>query len=236
MRARDIMTTGALTVAPEASIADAARLMLEHRVSGLPVVDQHGTLVGIVTERDLLRRPEIGTVLDHARWVELWLTTDEVAQDYVHSHGRRVGDVMTRQVVSIETDTPLDEIVALMIRDGLKRLPVVRDKKVIGIVSRADLLQAFLRRIDRLPQSAVNDLSIRKHILREINGKRWAPRPAVNVAVRDGVVELSGNVVNEHMRNAMRVAAENAPGVKQVVDKLRVMPRPNKGTSGHEQV
>jgi predicted transcriptional regulator len=201
--------------------------MLEHRVSGLPVIGQDGALIGIVTERDLLRRPEIGTALEQPKWVELWLTTDELAQEYVHSHGRMVGDVMTRQVVTIGADTPLDEIVALMTRDGLKRLPVVRDRQVIGIVSRADLLRAFLRRIDGMPQSAAGDLSIKRRIQLEISGKRWAPRPAVNIAVCDGVVELTGTVASELMRNATRVAAENAPGVKRVIDNLRVASRPD---------
>lgn len=225
MRAQDIMTVGVLTVTPQTSIADAARRMLEHRVSGLPVIDQHSALVGIVTERDLLRRPEIGTAPRHAKWVELWQTTDELAEEYVHSRGRRVGDVMTSQVVSIQADTPLDEIAALMIRDGVKRLPVVRDGKVIGIVSRADFLRGLVGRIDRLPEPKVGDLSIRRHILREIGGKRWAPRPIINATVHDGVVELIGSVASEHVRDAVRVAAESAPGVKQVVDHLRVVPR-----------
>lgn len=231
MRAQDIMTFGALTVTPQTSIADAAHLMLEHRVSGLPVVDQHGALVGIVTERDLLRRSEIGTAPRHAKWVELWLTTDELAEEYVQSRGRRVGDVMTSRVVSITPDTPLDEIAALMIRDGVKRLPVIRDREVIGIVSRADFLRGIAARIDSLPQAKAGDLSVRRHILREISGKRWAPRPTVNVAVRDGVVELTGSAASEHVRDAICVAAQNAPGAKQVVDHLRVVPR----TSGSEK-
>jgi CBS domain-containing protein len=225
MQARDIMTTGALTVTPQRSIADAARLMLEHHISGLPVVDQDGTLVGIVTEWDLLCRPEIGTAPRHQKWIQLWLTTDELAAEYVQSRGRTVGEVMTRQVVSITPDTPLDKIVAMMIRDGVKRLPVVHDGKVIGIVSRADLLRGLAARLDNLPEAEAADLSTRRHILREIRNKRCAPRPIINVAVCDGVVELTGSVVSEIVRDAIRVAAENAPGAKQVVDHLRVIPR-----------
>lgn len=148
----------------------------------------------------------------------------------MHSRGRRAGDVMTRQVISIGADRPLDEIVTLMIRDGLKRLPVVRDKELVGIVSPADLLAAFLRRVDEQPQFAVSALLIRRHILREISGKRWAPHRAVNFAVREGVVELTGTAASEHMRNAIRIAAESAPGVKQVIDD-----RLAKRRSGQEQ-
>ncbi|BCM20904.1 CBS domain-containing protein [Mesorhizobium sp. J8] len=225
MQARDIMTTGALTVTPQSSIAKAAQLMLAHRISGLPVVDQAGALVGIVTERDLACRPEISTAPRHEKWVQLWLTPDELAEEYVHSRGRTVGEVMTRKVVSITPETPLDKVVALMIRDGVKRLPVVQDAMVIGIVSRADLLRRLAARLDSLPEAKIADLSMRKHILREITGKRWAPRPIINVAVLDGVVELTGSVQSEIVRNAVRVAAENAPGAAKVIDHLSVVPR-----------
>ncbi|GLQ79596.1 histidine kinase [Mesorhizobium huakuii] len=223
MEAGDIMTVDTSTVGPEASIMDAARIMLDRRISGLPVIEQGGTLVGIVTERDLLRRPEIGTQPERPRWVELWLTAEELAEEYVRAHGRRVRDVMTPQVVSVGIDTPVSEVAALMQRHGIKRLPVVRDGKVIGIVSRADLLLALSRRIDKTPSSVVKDLSIRRGILQEIKEQRWAPRPAINVVVRDGVVELNGTVTNEHVRDAVRVAAENAPGVKRVADNLRTI-------------
>lgn len=225
MQARDIMTTGALTVTAQSSIADAAHLMLEHRISGLPVVDQGGALIGIVTERDLVCRPEISTAPRHERWIQLWLTPDELAEEYVRSRGRTVGEVMTRQVVGITPDTPLDKVVALMIRDGVKRLPVVQDGKVIGIVSRADLLRGLAARLDSLPEAKTADLSMRRHILREIRGKRWAPRPIINVTVNDGVVELTGSAASEIARDAIRVAAENAPGVAKVIDHLSVVPR-----------
>lgn len=221
MKAGDIMTVDAATIGPEASVMDAARIMLECRISGLPVVEQDGTLVGIITERDLLRRPEIGTQPERPRWVELWLTAEELAEEYVRAHGRRIRDVMTPQVVSVGIDTPVSEVAALMQRDGIKRLPVVREGKVIGIVSRADLMLALARRIDKTPGSAIKDLSIRRRILQEISKQRWAPRPAINVVVRDGIVELNGTVSNEHVHDAIRVAAENAPGVKRVADNLR---------------
>lgn len=218
------MTVGAATVGPEDSIADAARIMLEHRVSGLPVVDGQGGLVGIVTERDLLRRAEIGTEHRRPRWLEMWVGTGELAEEYVRAHGRRIGDVMTRKVVSVDTDTPLDEVVTLMEREGLKRLPVIRDGRIAGIVSRANLVLALSRRIPESPPVLDDDLSIRRHILDEIAGNGWAPSAIIQVDVSDGVVELSGSVLDERVRQAIAVAARNVPGVAEVKDNLTVMP------------
>lgn len=217
------MTVGAATVGPEGSIADAARIMLEHRVSGLPVVDSQGALVGIVTERDLLRRAEIGTERKRPRWLDVWVGTGELAEEYVRAHGRRVADVMTRNVVSVDTDTPLDEVVTLMERDGFKRLPVLRDGRIAGIVSRANLVLALSRRLIETSPAPGDDLAVRKHILDEIAEKGWTPSAIIQVDVSDGVVELSGTVLDERVRQAIAVAARNAPGVTEVKDNLTVM-------------
>ena len=217
------MTVGAATVGPEGSIADAARIMLEHRVSGLPVVDSQGALVGIVTERDLLRRAEIGTERKRPRWLDVWVGTGELAEGYVRAHGRRVADVMTRNVVSVDTDTPLDEVVTLMERDGFKRLPVLRDGRIAGIVSRANLVLALSRRLIETSPAPGDDLAVRKHILDEIAEKGWTPSAIIQVDVSDGVVELSGTVLDERVRQAIAVAARNAPGVTEVKDNLTVM-------------
>ncbi|WP_245450753.1 CBS domain-containing protein [Borborobacter arsenicus] len=222
------MTTATLTVTPQTLVADAARLMLEHRVSGLPVIDKDGALVGIVTERDLLCRPEIGTAPRHANWINLWLTADESAEEYAQSRGRKVGDVMTRQVFSVAPDTSLHDITALMVREGVKRLPVTQDGKVMGMVSRADFLRPLLGRLDNVQGPRAEDITIRREILREISGKRWSPRPVVDVSVCDGIVELTGSVASERVRAAIRVAAENTSGVKQVITHLRLA----SGTSG----
>lgn len=226
MKAGDIMTVGAATVRPDTTVEHAARLMLEHGVSGLPVVDESGELVGIVTERDLLHRPEIGTAHHRSRWLEMWMAPRSLAQDYARQHGRRIEDVMSRDVVSVDPEAELDEVVALLERRKIKRLPVVREGKVVGIISRANLVLALSRRMGEVPAEVVDDLAIRRHILDEIASKPWAPDGPLNIVVRAGVVELEGAVDDEHVRDAVRVAAENAPGVVRVWDKLRVVPMP----------
>lgn len=224
MNAGDVMTVGAAAVAPGDSIAEAARIMLEHRISGMPVVDADGALVGIVTERDLLRRVEIGTEHKRPRWLEMWVSSGELAEEYVRARGRKVEDVMTRKVISVDAETPLSQVVALMEHGGPKRLPVLRDGKVAGIVSRANLVRALARRLDDKRPSPGDDLAIRRHILGEINAQGWNPRVSVDIGVQDGVVELFGAVTDERIRHAVEVAARNAPGVSEVKNELRVIP------------
>lgn len=226
MKAGDIMTVGAVTVRPDATVEHAARIMIEHGISGLPVVDGAGKLVGIVTEGDLLHRPEIGTEQSRSRWLEMWMSTRELAQDYARQHGRRIEDVMTNDVVSVGPDAELDEVADLLDRRGIKRLPVVRDGKVVGLISRANLVLALSRRMGDVPAEVVDDVAIRRHILDEVASKPWAPMGTLNVIVRGGVVELDGTVTDAHVRDAVRVAAENAPGVVRVWDRLRVVTIP----------
>ncbi len=224
MKASDVMTVGAASVHPDTSVAEAARIMLQHRISGLPVVDKEGKLLGMVTEGDFLRRAEIGTEQERPRWLELWLSAGELAQEYVHAHARKVEDVMTHDVVTVKPDTPLSEAVELMERHDFKRLPVVRDGKVVGIVSRANLLLALSRRVPDLSGVAVDDLAIRKGILDELKKQDWAPATTLDIVVHDGAVELRGTVMDERVREAVRVMAENAPGVKSVTDNIQVIP------------
>jgi CBS domain-containing protein len=220
MKAADVMTRGALTATAESSIEDAARLMLSHRISGLPVVDSSGTVVGILTEGDLLRRTETGTERRHPRWLELLLGPGRLARDYVHTHASKVGDVMTREVVSIAPATPLEEVARLMERHRVKRLPVIEKGRLVGIVSRANLLSALIDVLGEARPAAGSDREIRKRVLAEIDRQGWAPRASIDVAVEDAVVELRGAITDEREREALRVAAENVPGVKAVRDRL----------------
>lgn len=223
MKASDIMTLGATTVRPDTTIEHAARVMLEHHVSGLPVVNAQGKLLGIVTERDLLRREEIGTERHRPRWLEIWLSARQLAQEYAQEHGRKVEHVMSRDVASVGPDTAVSEIVDLMEDRGIKRLPVVSDGKVIGIVSRSNLLSALSRHTGDIPSSVFSDLAIRKSILDEVESKPWAHGATIDIVVRDGVVNLNGTVADEKVRAAIRIAAENTPGAVRVVDNLRVV-------------
>jgi CBS domain-containing protein len=220
MKASDIMTVGAITVRPDSTVSYAARMMVEHGISGLPVVDARGSLVGIITEADLLRRPETGTA--GRRWLDFWLDTDELARQYARQHGRKVEDVMSRNAASVEPDADVRQIVELMEARQVRRLPVVRDGQVVGIVSRANLLSALARLAGETPQPVIDDLAIRQGIIDEIAGKAWAPGSTIDILVRDGVVTLNGRVTTGQVREAVRVAAENAPGAVRVWDNLQV--------------
>jgi CBS domain-containing protein len=223
MKAEDVMTLGAATVRPDASTADAAELMLQYRISGLPVVTDKGNLVGMITERDFLRRSETGTTQRRPRWSELLFLPGVLADDYVRSHSRTVADVMTREVITVSDGTPLDEVVALMERHNVKRLPVLRDGKIVGIVSRANLLRAIARQLGSETFSSESDRMIRDRIIRELRNQPWSPRASIDITVRDGVVKLRGFVSDERLRRGIRVAAETAAGVKAVNGEIEVI-------------
>jgi CBS domain-containing protein len=223
MKAADVMTLGAATVRPGDSVARAAQMMLQYGVSGLPVVDDDGRIVGMITERDFLRRAELGTERKRPRWAEFLFGTAELADDYVRSHARTVEEVMTRDVVTVEADTPLSKVVDIMERRDFKRLPVLRDGRLAGIISRANLLRAVARRPDEIPAAQVDDRVIRDRIIEEIEKQPWAPQGALDVNVRNGVVELRGTLADESVRRAVRVAAENVPGVQEVKDDIQII-------------
>ncbi len=220
MQARDIMTPRVVTVRPDATIAEAIRLMLQNRISGLPVVDAAGNLVGIVTEGDFLRRAEAGTEKRRPRWVEFILGPGRLANEYTHSHGRKIREVMTDTPVSVDEFTPVSQIVSLMEQRRIKRVPVVRANKLVGIVSRANLLHIMGRLAAEAKPTSQSDADIRAKILAELAKQPWAPTAGLNVIVRDGVVELKGAIFDERERAALKVAAENVPGVKAVQDHL----------------
>jgi CBS domain-containing protein len=220
MKAIDVMTRRVVSVTPQTPVLTAIRLMLQNRISGLPVVDASDNIVGVVTEGDFLRRAESGTERRRSRWLELLLGPGRLAEEYADTHGRKVGEVMTPDPQTIAEDTPLAGIVELMERKRIKRLPVVRDRKLVGIVSRANLLHAVASLSPKAPPSTAADSTIRGQILAELSSHIWAPLAMMNVVVREGVVDLWGTITDERQRKAVRVIAENVPGVKEVRDHL----------------
>jgi CBS domain-containing protein len=216
MKAKNVMTEHVITVAPHASIVEALQAMLQNKISGLPVVDKGGNLVGIVTEGDFLRRSETGTDRRRPRWVEFILGPGTIAKDYVHSHARRIDEVMTAEVETVSEDTDLDDVVALMEKRRVKRVPVMRGTKLVGIVSRANLLHALATLSREVKPGEKSDETIRAAVLAELDRQSWAPRHMIDVVVRNGVVELWGTVIDPDQRVAARVAAETVPGVKVV--------------------
>jgi CBS domain-containing protein len=220
MKAADIMTPNPVTVRPQSSITEAIRLMLQRRFSGLPVTDDNGVLVGIVTEGDFLRRVETGTQRKRPRWIEFLIGPGQLASEYAHASGHKVHEVMTRTVQTITEDTPLDQVVKIMERHQVKRLPVLRDGKLVGIVSRANLLHALASVSKETKPATVDDASIRDRLMAELSRQPWAPVNMVDVVVRGGVVHLWGTILDERQRQGIRVAAENTLGVKAVEDHL----------------
>jgi CBS domain-containing protein len=216
MKAKDVMTRHVISVAPDASILEALRLMLGNEISGLPVVDQNDKLLGIVTEGDFLRRAETGTERRRPRWLEFLLGPGMIASDYVHSHARRVDEVMTSDVWTVTEEAPLGDIVALMEKHRIKRLPVMRGDELIGIVSRANLLRALAGVAGEIAPGPKTDETIRDRVLAELEAQSWTPHDMIDVIVRNGVVELWGTVLDARQRDAARVATETVPGVKAV--------------------
>lgn len=219
MRAHQIMTRSVVTVTPDTTILEAANIMLRRHVSALPVLDHAGKLVGIVSEGDFIRRSEIGTQRKRGRWLRFLLGPGEAAADFVREHGRKVSEVMTSAPLTVTEDTTLEEIVATMETRGIKRLPVMRGDRLIGIVSRADLLHAVASMAREIPDPTADDDHIRTRITNVLEKNDWCPI-GLGVVVRDGIVHLSGVITEERSRQAAIVAARNVAGVKKVHDHL----------------
>jgi CBS domain-containing protein len=218
MQVKDVMTINVISIGADESIANAARLMLQNRISGLPVVDKEGELVGMVTEGDFLRRGELGTQRRRPKWLEFVVGPGKLAEEYVRASGRKVEDVMTPDPWTIREDDSLEAVVEMMERHRIKRLPVTRGDRMVGIVSRANLMHALATVARDLPPPAGGDSAIRANILAAVAKQDWAPR--INVIVKDGVAELRGVVTDDRERQALVVAAENVAGVKKVHDHL----------------
>jgi CBS domain-containing protein len=229
MKAADVMTHDVLTIEREATVAEAIRLMLENKISGLPVLANGRKVVGILTEGDLLRRSETGTQRHRPRWLEILMGPGRMAGEYVRTHGRKVAEIMTTDLVSVTGDTSLEEVVGLMERHRIKRLPVLDRDMLIGLVSRADLLRSLLHALEAPHDEARNDDQILTDIMAELGRAAWVPRDGLSIAVRDGVVDLNGVILDEKERNALRVIAENVAGVRAVEDHL-VWVEPVSGT------
>jgi len=221
MKARDIMTSPVVTVRPTATVKDTATLFLKQRISAAPVVDDDGKLVGIVSEGDFLHRAEIGTERKRSWWLVLLAQEKGLAADYIKAHAKRISDVMTRRVITASPETSVDEIAAMMEQNGVKRIPLVRDDHLVGMVSRANLVQAIASSGSKLDIS-LSDTAVRDKLLAHLRSQSWAHTDLLNVTVNDGVVDLWGIPDSDTERAAIRVAAEGMPGVRAVNDRMFV--------------
>jgi CBS domain-containing protein len=230
MRAMDVMTTNVITVEPNTSVQALATLLSERGIGGVPVVDRDNRLVGVVTEGDLLHRAETGTERRvqrrRARWLDTFASDQEAARDYVKAHGRVVREIMTRDVISVGDTTELADIATLLETKRIKRVPVLRDGKLVGIVSRANLVRALaMTRSEPTIEADSDDQTIRQKLITELTGQEWVHMWAADIIVRDRVVHLwFSDDRSEEERQAVRVAAENIPGVRQVEEHIVPVP------------
>lgn len=222
MIASDVMTRKVISIDPDSTVLQAARLMLQHRISGLPVLDRNGRLVGVLSEGDFLRRRETRTERHRSRWLEFLMGPGAIATEYTHSHGNRVSEVMTTDVQTVDDNTPLEDIVELMEKYRIKRVPVMCGGELVGIITRSNLMHAMVSMARVAPGviQSKDDAGIREQLLAEMQKEHWAPVSLTNVVVHDGVVELWGVLTDERERAALKVLAENIPGVKAVKDHL----------------
>ncbi|HDZ48150.1 hypothetical protein LCGC14_0026140 [marine sediment metagenome] len=224
MQAIDIMTPKVVSVGPDAEVREIAQLLLNHHISAVPVVDEEHRVIGIVSEGDLMRR--VKNDEDHGRswWLTLF-TGGKSDSDYVKSHGRKAHEVMTPNPMTVEENTPLHTIARLLEKHRIKRVPVVRDGKLVGIVSRANLLQGMANAAVAPTQSPMDDRKIREAILKELEDNTSVQTESISLVVDGGVVEIWGLVESQEQKQAVTVAAENVSGVMKVENHLGMMPR-----------
>lgn len=223
MQARDVMVSPVITVSPDSSVRDVAKIFLKHEISAVPVVDGNGKLAGIVTEGDLIHRVENDTETRRSPWLRFFTQEDVLAAEYVKSHSRKVADVMTKRVIFAAPDASLSDIAMLMERHSIKRVPIVNKGQLVGIVSRANLIQAIATARPSF-QIPLSDQAIRDKLLAHLRGQKWPHTNQLNATVKDGVVDVWGICHSDAEREAVQVAAENIPGVRAVKNNLSMPP------------
>jgi CBS domain-containing protein len=222
MRADEVMTAEVVTVAPETPVAEAVKLMLDRRVSGLPVVDGGGLLVGVITEGDLLMRAELGTEKKRSRWLDFLFGPGRSASEYVSSHGLKVGEVMTRSPIVCPPTASLEAVVGVMTEKRVKRVPIVAEGRLVGVVSRADVLRALSGAFAAQPASAeaTADADLARSIEAALARESWAPRSSISIEAKEGAVVLWGTILDERQREAIRVVVEGAAPGRRIIDHM----------------
>jgi CBS domain-containing protein len=220
MKAQDVMVRDVLTVGPDTSVADAVATLVKRDISALPVVNPDGSLIGILSEADLLEREELGAEHHYPRWIESLMPASKLAERFAKAHGKRVSEVMSTNVIFASEDTPVSEIAALLETHRIKRVPIINDGKIVGIVSRSNLMQALASCTLAEPKSKT-DRSIRLELLDRLRQQqRWTDFGERNIIVQDGVVHLWGLISSDAERKALAALAEGIPGVVSVCDEM----------------
>jgi CBS domain-containing protein len=214
------MVRDVVTVRPDTDVAEAIKLMAQHDVSALPVLDAAGNLAGMLSEADLIHRVEIGTEKRRPWWVEAVTGASTLATEFAKSHGKKVGEVMTTGVISVAEETSLSEVATVLERNGIKRVPIVKDGRLVGIVSRSNLIQALASVVGRMDQHDESDRQIRLDLLARLQEQKWTDFGSRNVTVSNRVVHLWGLIDSEAERKALLALAESVPGVSRVSDEM----------------
>ena len=224
MKAMDVMVRDVITVKPDDDVADAISLLADYDVSALPVIDDDENVVGVISEADLMHREEIGTEKQRPWWLEAVTPAWTLAGEFAKSHGRRVEEVMSTNVISASEDTPLGEIASLLERHRIKRVPILRDGKLVGIVSRSNLIQALASSKAQTGAAAGvgtdADRKIRLELLDRLGDQDWTDFGERNVIVSHGIVHLWGLVGSREEHKALLALAEGTPGVVSVSDEM----------------
>jgi CBS-domain-containing membrane protein len=220
MKAKDVMVSKVITTHPRALVSEVSRLLVDNDVSALPVVDEEGRVVGVISEADLIRREEIGTEKRRPMWLEAVTPGAKLADEFTHSHGKRVEELMSSELISASEDASLGEIASLLEKHRIKRVPILKDGRLVGIVSRSNLVQALAAAGSKDITSADKDRMIRADIINQLADQKWTDFGDRNVVVVDGVVHLWGLVGSPEERKALTALAENVPGVAGVQDEM----------------
>lgn len=224
MKATDVMTKTVVTVHPETPVKEVASLMAHHHISGMPVVDQAGAMIGIISETDLLHRAELGTERQRKWWLKAFTNADTLARDYTLSHAAKASDIMSKAVVSVSPETSLADLADLLDKRKLKRVPVVANGKPVGMITRSDLVRALVQQTAKADQAAVAAADLASAVRERMRKESWLDASLMTVSAKDGVVELIGLAASEEQRRAVKVLAEATPGVKRVEERLQIMP------------
>lgn len=234
MLARDIMTTNVLTFRADTPVADIAASLAAWRVSGAPVVDADNHVVGMISEGDLLRRTELGTEKQRSSWLTFFTDDTTLAKEFEKAHGRHAANIMSRPAFSVTEEATLDQIADLLEKRRIKRLPVVRDGKLVGIITRGDIVRIMARaRAGEGEPPHRSDADLHADIDDRLRAQRWLPAALINVTVHDGHVEIWGRLGTEDQRRALTVLIEEIAGVRGVSNHVIVDTRLDARTMMH---
>lgn len=222
MKAHEVMSRNVISVKPSTLVREVAALLAEKRISGVPVVSEDGQVVGIVSETDLLHRAELGTDKPRKSWMTIFADADQLARDYTKTHGLHASQIMSRHVVSVSDETELRDVVNMFDRHRFKRIPVIRDGKLVGMITRGDVVRALNRQSPAVSGGQVSDADLQQTLLKKIRDTKWLFDSFLNLAVKDGVVELWGMVGSDDQRKALTVIIEETPGVKRISDNTKI--------------